>query len=72
MLNTHIQEQIKYVAYITSWSTVLSPVFHKKLFPEYLNQFFTNSITNAANVIKWKFFIHLQIGSQQISIPYKM
>ena len=38
-------------AYVTSSSTVLSRVSHKKLFTEFLIQFFTNNNPNAANVI---------------------
>jgi hypothetical protein len=47
----HVQNQIKYAAYTISWSTVLSPLFHKKLCTEFLIQFFKNNNTNAANVI---------------------
>ena len=50
MVNTHVQTQIKYAAHLISLSTVLSPVFHKKLFTEFLIKFFKNN-TNAANVI---------------------
>jgi len=51
MVNTHVQNQIKFAAYLTSSSNVSSPVFHKKLFTEFLIKIFKNNNTNAANVI---------------------
>lgn len=52
MGNTHVQNQIKYAAYLTSSSTVLSPVFHNKLFTEFLIKFFNNNNNiNAASLI---------------------
>jgi len=53
-VNTHVQNQIKYAAYLTSSSSVLSPVFHKKLLTEFLIKLFknnNNNNTNAVNII---------------------